>query len=308
MTNYPEAERGGLVLFKLILDEIHKITFESKQALIDWLYNFSIKNFKGEDVSLALTRFKAVVLALGSDSPSDPCRLLLKGMKHASSEEFQGTCSSQLGILDTVMYKSWKRVKCPTIEMELDVLGDTLKERFVALSQNKEWTGASHKVGAFKTELAQKAEVTGSNGKGRLPWTEWWDSQVCKVKNCGGKHPTSYHNNLDARDRQQPAPASNRARTFRKLTGNTGNHQPSKQNQRTPRFKNKDSEKSFRQKVYNVVLESFVDEDHELFAHLAGEEEDEAGFESAVEEVEMDEADTEVMANAAISLDQLLNW
>jgi hypothetical protein len=246
------------------------------------------------------------VLALGPDSPSDPCRLLLKGMKHASSEEFQGTCSSQLGILDTVMYKSWKRVECPTMEMELDVLGDTLKERFVALSQNKEWTGASHKVGTFKTELAQKAEVTGSNGKGRLPWTEWWDSQVCKVKHCGGKHPTSYHNNLEARDRPQPSPNPNRARSFRKPTGN---RQPGKQNQQTPRFKNKESEQSFRKKVYNVVLESFVDEDHDLFAHLAGAAEDDtAGFESAVEEEEVEEVDTEVMANAAISLDQLLNW
>jgi hypothetical protein len=83
-----------------------------------------------------------------------------------------------------------------------------------------------------------------------------------------------------------------------------------RQNPRTPRFKSNESEKSFRKKVYNAVCEAFVDEDHELFAHLAGgtEEDGDEGFESAVEEVEVEEAEDGMMANAAISLDQLLNW
>jgi hypothetical protein len=30
LKNYPASEQGGLVLFKLLMDEIHKSTFESK--------------------------------------------------------------------------------------------------------------------------------------------------------------------------------------------------------------------------------------------------------------------------------------
>jgi hypothetical protein len=311
LKNLPTAERGGLVLFKLIMDEIHKCTFESKQALIDWLLTFSIKNFNGEDVKVALTRFKAVVLTLGSDSPSDPCRLLLKGMKQASSEEFQGTCTSQLGMLDTVMYKDWKRRECPSAVVELDILGDTLTERFTAISEKREWTGVSHKVGAFKAELAQKAEVVSSSSTGRtgrLPFQQWFDSQTCKVPHCGGKHPTKYHNDLEARERPPPPLIRRNGTNNRKPVHNR--QSSNRQNPRTPRFKSNESEKSFRKKVYNAVCEAFVDEDHELFAHLAGgtEEDGDEGFESAVEEVEVEEAEDGMMANAAISLDQLLNW
>jgi hypothetical protein len=217
------------------------------------------------------------------------------------------------------MYKSWKRMECPTVGMELDILGDTLKERFTAISQNNEWTGVSHKVGAYKVEVVQKAETPRATG--RLPFQQWFDSQTCRKPHCGGNHPTKYHDNLEVRNSPVPPPASfrpgsrNRPSNIVNNTNKpTGNRKPghnNRQNQRTPRFKSAQSEKSFRKNVYNAVCEAFVDDDHDLFAHLAGEVEegDDEGFESAVEEGDVDTGDNEeMMANAAISLDQLLNW
>jgi mRNA deadenylase 3'-5' endonuclease subunit Ccr4 len=87
------------------MDEAYKSSFESKQGLIKWMKAFDVRNYDGENVSVATTHFKAVLKALGEHAPPEPVRIMLKGLSQASNKEFQTLCHTQTGILDTVFYK-----------------------------------------------------------------------------------------------------------------------------------------------------------------------------------------------------------
>ena len=62
--------------------------------------------------------------------------------------------------------------------------------------------------------------------------------------------------------------------------------------------------------MHQALIENVVEEDHDLFANIAGDDADE-GFESAVKEIDGSEAgdgEIDARAHATISIDALLNW
>jgi hypothetical protein len=211
--NLSVEQQGGITLFKLIVDEVDKDTFEGRQGLIKWVQEFDIRRFDGQDVRLATTTFKAVIKLLGNDAPTGFIRMYLKGMKHASNEEFQGVCTSQLGFLDSVMYQDWAKNRSSKL-VQLDSFASTLLTSYTSLELSLEWTGAKHKASAFKASISPSTETsantvestnaTTSANAPKKSFKEWWDSCVCEKKGCGGKHPTRYHNDLEARDRPRP--------------------------------------------------------------------------------------------------------
>jgi hypothetical protein len=161
-------DRGGVVFFKLLVDEIDKNTFESRQGLVMWITTFTIKNFDGEDVKTAFVRFKAVVLALGNDAPTDPCRILLLGMAQASNTDFRMTCQSQVGFLDSLMYREFLRSKNFSVGEELDQFGGVLVERYTSLLQAGKWDGLSHKFSAFRAMVPSGSDNKASQGKAQI--------------------------------------------------------------------------------------------------------------------------------------------
>jgi hypothetical protein len=75
-----------------------------------------------------------------------------------------------------------------------------------------------------------------------------------------------------------------------------------------PHFKSSQDQRKFQKKVYNAALEHLDEEDHELFAHFAGDSDNEPeGEDYAGDSGETDDAEDDAMVNAAISLDMLLN-
>ena len=102
---FSDAQKGGLTLFKLLVDRIDHYSFESTQALINFITEFKLANFDSDSVLLAAACFKAVVCLLPSASiPPNILEYFLNGMSACSSNKFKETCMSQLGFISNPMY------------------------------------------------------------------------------------------------------------------------------------------------------------------------------------------------------------
>jgi hypothetical protein len=295
------------------------------QGLLEWMKGFDIRKHDGENVAVAVTYFKAVLKALGAHAPPDPACALLQGLSHASNKDFGKLCDSQLGILDSMMYQRQLLTDKTTPAQEVDEFGSVVVRRFTSMNQSMEWSGINHKGSVYRALLLppdskQALVVDKFKVKGKLPFKEWWDTETCELPGCGGKHPTKYHYDLDARDRSycERHPRPNRENRAEKFCNNSNQHR----NQRDRRdkhvtFKSDEAKSKFKselrqakRKVHQALIENVVEEDHDLFANIAGDDADE-GFESAVEEIDGSEAgDGEInaRAHATISIDALLNW
>jgi hypothetical protein len=249
-----------------------------------------------------------------SDVPSNITTFYLQGLSKASNAEFAALCSSQLGFLKSPVYGPWAR-SLPSKLAEVDQFAQTMLGQYQAMKVNGTWSGASHKASAFKATALVTA-TTKQQG-GRKSFAEWWDEQICEVPNCGGKHPTKWHNDLGRRDRPNPSQrlGSNRRDRIQGRDGNRRqNSLPANTNSRgrNPRFKSPQAKNRFRQQVHQAALENFEEEDHDIFAHLAGnddvDEDDVIEDAGDAAEAEVENEDADLQANAAISLDQLLNW
>lgn len=318
----PESEQGGVTFFKMLVDEVDSCTFEIRQSGIEWVKTFDIRNFDGQDVSQACTTFKAMIDALGTHANPGYTRILLQGLSNADCKDFHDTCVSQIGMLSNHIYRKMVRDDGGSERSELDEFCSTVVERYNSLVQVGEWgKAASHKATTFKATLLGKQETalttstTQSGAKPKLSFEEWWKSSKCSVENCGGSHPTKYHNDLGALNRRtKRAGSNNRKEDTRggfKRTQDRRSSRTREANRRDPpKFKSNEARTRFRQQVHQAALEAFDEDDHELFAHLAGGDDDDGEYESAVESLKGDEdaEEEEAMAHAAISMDALLNW
>jgi hypothetical protein len=321
--NLPADQQGGVTFFKLLVDEVDKDTFEGKQGLLKWVQSFDIRNFDGEDVRAATTTYKAVIKILGDDAPKHFIRFYLEGMAHASNKKFIKVCDTQLGFIDSVFYSSWSRDR-PSKLVELDEMASTLLERYMLLDLGMEWSGANHKASAFKaslspTQTALPAQTNNSDttntksppNPSRARFLQWWDNSTCEVKNCGGKHPTKFHDDLGARDRQVRWVSSSRRALGDERRDKHHRDKRDKNSFRpkSPRFKNDADQKKFNKKVYEAALEFVEEDDQEMFAHLAGGSDSEGGSvgDAALDLGDNDD-DAQEEVHAAIGLDMLLNY
>ena len=274
----PPAQQGGLVFFKLVADAIDKDTFENRQALIDWMKSFTILSYDGENVDVASTRFSAIATSLGAHGPPDAARYYMEGMAKSSCEKFNGSVNAAIGLHGNHLYKQLLTTKKSGSNLsELQDLIQSFSARYLSLRQTNEWTGVNHKASkssnsAFKAQFSNRKE---------FDFKAWFDSKICGT--CGKNHPTKYHNDLGARDRERPTRPSSRngrdnGRSFsgdrsasrdRGFPRNRGSSQERKGN-RIPKFKSPQSQQSFRRAVHQAAIEHVDQSDLELFAHLAG--------------------------------------
>jgi hypothetical protein len=77
---------------------------ESRRNLEQWLQDFSITSFSGENVTKACLCIKAVVDAIGHDKlPLDVVTRVLNGMAIASTDEFFQVCHTQIAMNNSVL-------------------------------------------------------------------------------------------------------------------------------------------------------------------------------------------------------------
>lgn len=329
----PVAHRGGVVLFKLLVDRIDAHTWEATQATLTFLtQTFRLSNYKGEDVSTTITQFTGAVKLLNTrDIPKDIITYFVNGLSQCSNKEFHDTCIAQKGFMSTPIYAQWVADKGAQDNpaVLLDYFSSTLLSKYEALKANFKWTGAAAKQSSFTSQsLSQSHTQDRSALKARHgSWVEWFDRQTCTVPGCNKNHPTKYHDDPGIRDRpfvpfkdrKQQATRQSNGRPFNRtrFAGRPTSAQPS----RTPRFKSKEAKDKAMKAIHNVLLECVEDDDKVLLANIgeidsADDEEPEIEMEiHNVMEDEASEGDDEdddddgmdaARALAAISLNKML--
>ena len=307
----PEAQQGGITFFKLLAQECYKSSYQARKGLQTWLEGFDLRNFDNEDVRAATMKFKAVVDLLGDEVPTDYVRYYLQGMQHASCADFKRMADTQFGFYGTTPYQMWKQAFGGD-RAELDAFGETFLTEYNALTQGSKWSGFGHNASSFKasatgtaataTDLSEKKEVQGNLNS----FQRWWKSETCQRKNCGGNHPTKFHDNLDLFDRPRSRPG-NRDRDRRNRSRDDKKSDGKKSSRPQPRFKSSAHRKKYEKYVHKAALECVEEEDQDLFAHLAGNDSD-SDSKSGNSDSDGDTSIVDEHANAAaISLDMLLN-
>jgi hypothetical protein len=240
------SQRGGVVMFKMIMDIIAKPSFEFIQVGINWVEVFKLSNFPGEHVPTANTRFKAVIGALPPTSvPPTTVDKYLIGMTFCSNDEFKQTVLSIRGSLYNPLLNVQSNY---SIVAQLDMFGSALEQKFSALTTIGQWTGAHHKASIFKANDDKRQHNKEDKKQHKYPSREaWFDAQVCGE--CGENHPTWAHDD----------PVGKRSKsTARKPSRSLSKSSPKPQSKF--RFKSKEAKSDFNKKVHQAIAEC-CDED-----------------------------------------------
>ena len=189
---FERAEKGGISMFKLIVDKIDNPSFEQLQCGVNFILTFKLSNTPGENVSIAILRFSAVVRSLPASSvPPTTVQFFLEGMMFCSSDSFKEVVSAQRGMLYTSVGKAL--LKDQTMLQQIETVSAPLEEKYLALITQGAWGGVAAKASSFKA-IEQK-HSTPAKKKHKYPTKEaWFDN--CECGTCGVKgHPTYAHEN-----------------------------------------------------------------------------------------------------------------
>jgi hypothetical protein len=297
MSAWEPQERGGVSMFKAVVDKISSNTFEFLQAGVNYIIGFRLSKFDGENVIVANTRFMAVVTALPASSlPPKTVEFYLRGMSDCSSDEFKEVVSAQKGMLYTPWYKSFIRVEKVTIPQQLDEIGRTLEEKYTALTATGTWSGAHKKSSVFPALGAPVKSVGGQRKQKYASREEWFDAQTCRK--CGKNHPTFAHDDPVGMRIKKPSATSNKKKLH---------------------FKTPQDKARFAKKAYQLYLDSFDGSTEpnmaEEYINMAGAGDVESAEAADEEEVQVnigeveDESDSDddgITALVAAGLENLL--
>jgi hypothetical protein len=273
----PKAQRGGITLWKLLVDTLYENSFENKTLIVNYLTDHKLSDTPGHDVSISSSCNVAATRSLDErDLPSDIVDRYLKSMLDCSVEEFVDVVRAFKGMVQTQ-----DKSKVDAIA-QLDLISAKLVAKYRSLLKLKQWIGVGAKDSAFSSTIKRTPPTSvARNPTPRRPqlqpgqelrkpnptWQAWFDRQSCEK--CGNNHPTKHHDDPGIRDREWVFTPGNNNRRF---TSTSTNRSPRPQ-QRSPRFK-PGGKKDFQKKVHNAWLECVEAEDHDLFANLAGDDED----------------------------------
>eukprot|EP00956_Cyclotella_meneghiniana_P010933 scaffold15299_cov23-Cyclotella_meneghiniana.AAC.4 len=197
----PKSQRGGLTLFKFIMDIVHTNTTEHVELFRSFLNTYQLRDTADEEVPGSVSGFVAVVMMLAeNDRPSNLVLLLLNGLE-SSKQKFNDTVSAQRGALNTPMYEQFKQNET---ELSLLLKFVTIAKRvYYSELQAKKWKPAKtsqHLFPALSNSSKLTAEAVLAKQPKSLPpgylnhkekFVRWYLSRVCGI--CGGNHPDKHH-------------------------------------------------------------------------------------------------------------------
>jgi hypothetical protein len=114
----PKDSRGAVSLFRCMVNRMVAKNKESRRNLEQWLQDFNLASFLGENVTKACLRIKAVVNAIGHNRlPLDVVTRMLNGMSTASTDELPQVCHTQIAMMNNSVLKSM--MKATSIHKQL---------------------------------------------------------------------------------------------------------------------------------------------------------------------------------------------
>jgi len=185
----PKDSRGAVSLFRCMVNRMVTKNEESRRNLEQWLQDFTLASFSGENVTKACLRIKAVINAIGHDRlPSDVVTRVLNGMSTASTDEFCQVCHTQIAMMNNSVLKSM--MKATSLHKQLVSILSDLEVKYLELLGAKKWKGVGvnikHEVSAYTNQAFTCDEYHAyvvDAGKNALPFLEW--VKTAKCHHCG---------------------------------------------------------------------------------------------------------------------------
>ncbi len=192
----PHEQKGSISLLRLIIKRMVQSTQESRRAMEEFIRNFDIQKFPGEDVTKASLRIKAIAQSIGTKSlPADIVQRVLEGFARSSTPAFSNLCFYQGSMLSSSLMKHNLR-QDNLYQTLTSVLGD-LEVRYHELLSGNSWLGVGNSAavaastfisltdidpdGSDAEEYDEYVAFTAYNGK-HVPFDEWVKDKICR--NC----------------------------------------------------------------------------------------------------------------------------
>jgi hypothetical protein len=144
----PANHRGAITILCFIIKRLVVRNQEAWDALKEYVKNFDIHNFPGENVPTACLKLKAVHNFLGDKTPSNAVHTILEGFAHASTTTFSDVCKSKIAMRGDSFYASLCAVM--PLQTQLSSILDDPEQKYQQLITAKKWEGVGH-VGMDKS-------------------------------------------------------------------------------------------------------------------------------------------------------------
>ncbi|KAL7469538.1 hypothetical protein ACHAXS_009799 [Conticribra weissflogii] len=253
----PSVEQGAITFFIMLMNRIVTKTHAVTASLQNYIVNFSIRKFDGENVVVASKHLKAVAGALDiADLPTNMISCVLRGFGQASNQEFAQLCASEAALAHSaIMIKALGTVS--PLDHLFMVL-DSLNTKYRELCTSDDWSGVNHQGSSFAVESTRRPRDRSHQhpSKDRLrtgPWKprgDWIKEATCH--NCGEKgHIRPLCPHKSNRDGPKPPVSSSKRSDHPKPSSST--------KRRSISFKSASDKAAFKKLAYQAVVESFDD-------------------------------------------------
>ena len=160
--------RGAITTFKLMTNRVVLNIQEKVDAYHNWIRKWTILTVDGQNVVIGVSRWKAVLRALGNDNlPTNTLRYLLSGFQQASHEEFAQLCATLNTMHSTdLVPKNPDLTETQTCFQVLEVLERVYHELSAATNwAYSKYDGAAFRVAQSPAKVAAKQDSNSPQGK-----------------------------------------------------------------------------------------------------------------------------------------------
>jgi hypothetical protein len=177
INSIPARQRGSITTLRCIIKKMVIKNQEAKDSLMNYIRNFNITKFPGENVPMACLHLKAVAKSLGeADLPLNIIRKVLEGFGKSSTQAFNDFCSSQLALRRSSFYMDLMRGT--SLLRQLNDLLHNLEATYLDLVGGNKWDGVIAKPStlSFFNEVDDTNDELNSRAfaaKSNIPWEEW---------------------------------------------------------------------------------------------------------------------------------------
>jgi hypothetical protein len=194
----PVDHRGSISLLRIIINRMVRNNQESRRAMEEFIKNFDIQKFPGEDVTKASLRIRAIAQSLGTTKlPADIAHRVLEGFARASTPAFASLCHYQESMISSSLVKTNLR-QDSLYKTLISILGD-LEVKYNELLSGNRWLGSGNNVttqsSAFLStednESSDGSDIDDYNdhvafaaytGRQQIPFHTWVKDKICR--NC----------------------------------------------------------------------------------------------------------------------------
>jgi hypothetical protein len=143
IVSMPRQQRGSITTLRCIIKRMVMINQEAKDALENYIKDFDVTKFPGENVPTACLCLMAVARSLGDgDLPSNTICKVLEGFSKSSTKSFNEFCTSQIALRRGSLAQDIIRNTLLYCQL-VSVLTD-LENSYLELIGGNLWAGVGH--------------------------------------------------------------------------------------------------------------------------------------------------------------------